>query len=126
MDISCATAYNVESMVTSRSSHRPVRGPVGQVEDLISSVKDYARQETVEPLRGAVRWVGVGTVAAVSLGMAFIYVSLGILRFSQDMGGTVLDGSWSFVHYFISLVVVAFLVVITFRRVSLRSLSKEP
>jgi len=113
-------------MVTPRSSHRPVRGPVGQVEELISSIKVYARQETLEPLRGAVRWVGVGTVAAVSLGLALVYVSLGVLRFSQDMGGTTLNGSWSFVHYFISLFVVALLVVITFSRVSQRSLSKEP
>jgi cytochrome c biogenesis protein CcdA len=112
-------------MVTPRSSHRPARGPVGQVEELFTSVKEYARQETLEPLRGAVRWVGVGSVAALSLGIALVFVSLGILRFSQDMGGTVLDGSWSFVHYFVTLCIVAILVVFTFSRVSQRSLSKK-
>jgi cytochrome c biogenesis protein CcdA len=112
-------------MDSPRSSHRPVRGPVGQAEDLFSTIKQYARQETLEPLRGAVRWLGVGTIAALSLGLALVYVSLGVLRFSQDMGGTVLDGSWSFVHYFVSLFIVAIVVVITFSRVSQRSLSKE-
>ena len=112
-------------MVMPRSSHRPARGPVGQVEELFASVKDYARQETLEPLRGAVRWVGVGSIAALSLGLALVYVSLGVLRFSQDLGGSVLDGSWSFVHYFVTLFVVAIVVAITFSRVSRRSLSKK-
>lgn len=112
-------------MVMPRSSHRPARGPVGQVEELFASVKDYARQETLEPLRGAVRWVGVGSIAALSLGLALMYVSLGVLRFSQDMGGSVLDGSWSFVHYFVTLFVVAIVVAITFSRVSRSSLSKK-
>ena len=112
-------------MVTPRSSHRPSRGPVGQVEDLYASVKNYARQETLEPLRGAARWVGVGSIAALSLGLALLYVSLAILRFSQDMGGSVLDGSWSFVHYFITLFVVAIVVAVTFSRVSQSSLSKK-
>ena len=112
-------------MVMPRSSHRPARGPVGRVEELFASVKDYARQETLEPLRGAVRWVGVGSIAALSLGLALVYVSLGVLRFSQDMGGSVLDGSWSFVHYFLTLFVVAIVVAITFSRVSRRSLSKK-
>ena len=96
------------------------------MEELFASVKNYARQETLEPLRGAARWVGVGSIAALSLGLALLYVSLAILRFSQDMGGSVLDGSWSFVHYFITLFVVAIVVAVTFSRVSQRSLSKEP
>lgn len=112
-------------MVMPPSSHRPARGPIGQVEELFASVKDYARQETLEPLRGAVRWVGIGSVAALCLGLALVFVSIGVLRFSQHMGGTVLDGSWSFVHYLITLFVVAIVVVITFSRVSRRSISKK-
>jgi len=50
---------------------------------------------------------------------------MGVLRLSQDLGGTTLDGSWSFIHYFITLCVVAALVVITFSRVSRRSLAKD-
>jgi hypothetical protein len=98
---------------------------VSQFNDLADSVKQYARQETIEPLKGAARWVGVGSVAATSLGLALIFTSLGILRLSQDVGGTVLDGSWSFVHYFITLFVVAVVVKITFSRVSQRTLAKE-
>ena len=106
-------------------SPRPPRGPVDQVGDLFGSVKQYARQETLEPIKGAVRWVAVGTLAALCLGLALVFAALGILRLSQDLGGTTLDGSWSFLHYFITLSIVAILVAVTFSRVSRRSLAKD-
>ena len=112
-------------MASSRISPRPSRGPVDQVGDLFDSVKQYARQETLEPIKGAVRWVAVGTLAALCLGLALVFTALGILRLSQDLGGTTLDGSWSFLHYFITLSIVAILVAVTFSRVSRRSLAKD-
>ena len=112
-------------MDSSRISPRPAGGPVDQVGDLVDSVKQYARQETLEPIKGAIRWVAVGSVAALCLGMALVFATLGVLRLSQDLGDTVIDGSWSFVHYFITLCVVAALVAVTFSRVSRRSLAKD-
>ena len=112
-------------MASSRISPRPPRGPVDQVGDLFDSVKQYARQETLEPIKGAVRWVAVGTLAALCLGLSLVFTALGILRLSQDLGGTTLDGSWSFLHYFITLSIVAILVAVTFSRVSRRSLAKD-
>jgi cytochrome b subunit of formate dehydrogenase len=88
-------------------------------------VKQYARQETLEPIKGAIRWVAAGSVAALCLGLALVFAALGVLRLSQDLGGTVLDGSWSFLHYLITLCVVAVLVVVIFSRVSRRSLAKD-
>lgn len=96
-----------------------------QVSDVVELVKAYAKQETVEPLKGAGRWLAVGTIASFSLGLAMVFGSLGVLRLSQDLGGTVLDGSWSFLHYFITLLVTGVLVAITFSRISQRSLAKE-
>ncbi len=112
-------------MDTSRISPRPARGPVNQVGDLVDSVKQYARQETLEPIKGAIRWVAVGSVAALCLGLALVFAALGVLRLSQDLGDTVLDGSWSFLHYFITLCVIAVLVAVIFSRVSRRSLAKD-
>ena len=112
-------------MASSRISPRPPRGPVDQVGDLFDSVKQYARQETLETIKGAVKWVAVGTLAALCLGLALVFGALGILRLSQDLGGTTLDGSWSFLHYFITLSIVAILVAVTFSRVSQRSLAKD-
>ena len=95
-----------------------------QVSDIVDSVKQYARQETLEPMKGAARWVAVGSIAALSLGISIVFLTMAVLRLSQDLGGTVLDGSWSFVHYFITLAVVAVLVALSFSRISHRSLAK--
>ena len=107
---------------TSRFRRRPA--PTDQVTDLVESVKQYARQETIEPLKGAARWVAVGSIAALSLGLAMVFLALAVLRLSQDLGGTTLDGSWSFVHYLITLIVVSILVAVSFSRISKRSLAK--
>lgn len=107
---------------TSRFRRKPAT--TEQVTDLVDSVKAYARQETLEPLRGAARWVAVGTLAALSLGLSMVFVALGVLRLSQDLGSHTLDGAWSFVHYLITLAVVSLLVWVSFSRISQRSLAK--
>jgi len=53
-----------------------------------------------------------------------VFGAMAVLRFSQDMGGTALDGSWSFLHYFITLIVMSLLVWLTFSRISQRSLAR--
>jgi hypothetical protein len=111
-------------MTDSTSRFRRRTAPSDQVTDLVESVKQYARQETVEPLKGAARWVAVGSLAALSLGLAMVFLALAVLRLSQDLGGTALDGSWSFIHYLITLIVVGVLVALSFSRISQRSLAK--
>lgn len=111
-------------MAETASRFRRTAPPAAQVTDIVDSVKAYARQETLEPLRGAARWVAVGTLAAVSLGLSMVFVALAVLRLSQDIGGTTLDGAWSFVHYLVTLVVVSILVGVSFSRISQRSLAK--
>lgn len=100
------------------------RQTVDPIVDLVDSVKSYARQETIDPIRGAARWVMVGTVAAACLGISLVMLTLGVLRLSQDLGGTALDGSWSFVHYLIALVVVSIMVAMSLSRIRQRSLAK--
>ena len=99
--------------------------PSDQVVDLFDTVKEYARQETLVPLKGAARWVAVGSLAAISLGLALVFLAVGTLRLSQDLGGTSLDGSWSFVHYLIAFSVMCLFVWFTFSRISRTSLAKE-
>lgn len=112
-------------MADSTSRFRRRVAPTDQVTDLVDSVKQYARQETIEPLRGAARWVAVGSLAALSLGLAMVFLALAVLRLSQDLGGTTLDGAWSFTHYLITLIVVSILVALSFSRISQRTLAKE-
>ena len=112
-------------MTEKTSLFRRSVSPADQVTDLFDSVKAYARQETVEPLKGAGRWLAVGSLAALSLGLAMVFASMAVLRLSQDLGGEALDGSWSFVHYFITLAIMMILVAVTFSRISQRSLAKK-
>lgn len=67
--------------------------------EIVDMVIAYARQETIEPLRGAGRWIvwGVVSMALVSIGM--VLVALGLLRLVQDLTSDVFDGAWSFVPY---------------------------
>ena len=102
----------------------PTMSGVDRVSDIVDTVKQYARQETVGPIRGAARWVAAGTVASLSLGIAMLYSALGVLRLSQDLGGGVLDGAWSFVHYLITATVLAGLAGLAVSRIGRSSLAK--
>ncbi|MEY4164669.1 MAG: hypothetical protein RLZ84_583 [Actinomycetota bacterium] len=96
-----------------------------KVVDLVDSVKVYAKQETIGPLRGAWRWLLFGLAAALSLGISMLFAILGVLRLVQHLGGEALDGGWSFVSYLIALVVTASLVALSLSRVNRPSLSKQ-
>ena len=91
----------------------------------MDSVKAYALQETVGPIKGALRWLTYGTAAAVFMGLGVLLIGLGTLRLSQDLGGSVLDGSWSFVHYLVGSAVLACAVAVSLSRVSKNSLRRD-
>ena len=95
---------------------------MGEVVDL---VKEYAKQETVGPLRGAGRWLGLGAVGAIFLGLGLILVLLGVLRLLQTEVDA-FDGSWSFVPYLIVLALCAALSALALSRVKKATLGKEP
>ena len=94
------------------------------VSDVVDSVKQYAKQETVEPLRGALRWLAFGVAGALAIGLGLTLVVVGVLRLSQDLLDEQLDGAWSFVHYVIAAVFSVILVVLALSRVQKKSLSR--
>jgi hypothetical protein len=67
-------------------------GSIGQVIDL---VKDYARQETLGPIKGAGRWLARGTAGAFLLGTGCVMLVLGVLRMVQNEFGKSFRGSWT-------------------------------
>jgi len=67
--------------------------------EIVDMVVAYARQETVEPLRGAGRWILWGVVSMVLVSAGMVLVALGLLRLVQDLSSDVFDGAWSFVPY---------------------------
>lgn len=125
MDNALLAPYTQEPMDEKKPLFRRAASTTDHVTDVVESVKAYARQETIEPLKGAGRWLAMGTLAALSLGLSIILGALGILRLSQDLGGTTLDGSWSFTHYLITMFVTGIFVAVAFSRISQRTLAKE-
>jgi predicted cobalt transporter CbtA len=57
--------------------------PDGQISGVIQLVKDYARQETLGPLKGWGRYLAFGTAGAFVIGMGLAVVLLGLLRMLQ-------------------------------------------
>lgn len=93
-----------------------------QIEQTIDMVKQYALQETVGPLKGAGRWLGLGIAGALLLGIGFVLLLLALLRVLQEETGDVFDGNWSFVPYVITLVVCLAVIGVSLSRIKKDSL----
>jgi hypothetical protein len=104
------------------SSDRAESASVSEVLDL---VKSYAKQETLSPLRGAGRWLALGTVGSLALGVGLVFILLGILRLLQTETSA-FDGAFSWVPYLIVLVVCLVLAGLSLARVKRATLGKEP
>ena len=70
------------------------KGDSGQIGQVIELVKDYARQETLGPIKGAGRWLAAGAAGAVLLGTGCVFLVLGVLRMVQNEFGRSFRGSW--------------------------------
>lgn len=94
--------------------------------EVIEFVKTYAKQETVDPLKGAGRWLGYGAAAAFTMGLGLMIVLLGLLRLVQHELDRLATGSLSWAAYGVTLVVTVVLLVLTLLRVKKSTLNKEP
>ena len=72
----------------------------------------YAKQETVQPLKGLFRFVGVGVAAMLLLGIGVLLMSVSVLRLLQtkEPFGWQLSGSLNFIPYLVSLGVLGVLI----------------
>ena len=73
--------------------------------DLWQLVRDYAKQETVDPLKSIGRFVAWGLGGALLLAIGFVFISLGVLRGLQTQTGDHLTGSYTWVPYLVTLIV---------------------
>lgn len=76
------------------------------VGDLFDLIKNYAKQETTEPLKGAGRWIGFGLAGSVLLMLGGIFMTLATLRLIQEEGPSWTTGNLSWLPYVLTLVVV--------------------
>jgi hypothetical protein len=67
--------------------------------ELLDLVVAYARQETLGPLRGLLRFVLFGVVGALALAAGGVFLLLALLRLLQDETGGVFAGTRSWLPY---------------------------
>jgi NhaP-type Na+/H+ or K+/H+ antiporter len=84
-----------------RPSKRQDPTSVGEV---IEVVKTYAKQETVEPLKRAGKYVGYGAAGGLLTGLGVSVLLLGLLRFVQSEWSRAAEGRLSWLAYVITLV----------------------
>ena len=83
--------------------------------ELFDLVRAYAKQETVEPLKGLGRFVAFGVAGSFALGIGLVLLALGGLRALQTETGTTFHGNWSWVPYVIVLVVTGLVIALVAR-----------
>jgi hypothetical protein len=93
--------------------------PIGEVvNELWELTKGYAKQETVDPLKGVGRYLAYGVAGSLLLGIGVILLMLSGLRALQTETGTALTGNWSWVPYLIVLVGGAALIGLALSRIA--------
>ena len=92
---------------------------LGEIFDL---VKAYARQETLDPLKGAGRWLGLGLAGSVLLVLGSLELILALLRALQTESGSSFTGNLSWLPYLITVVVTTVVAGILAMQINKRSL----
>jgi hypothetical protein len=94
------------------------------VTELWELLVSYAKQETVEPLKGLGRFIGFGLAAVVFGAIGVILITLGVLRVLQVHNGDHLTGNWNWVPYLVALVVLALLIALAVSRIKTKGASR--
>jgi Putative Actinobacterial Holin-X, holin superfamily III len=79
--------------------------PQETLRELRDLVIAYAKQETIDPIKGLGRYVAYGLLGALLVGTGVMFVQIGVLRILEgDLGTPHFTGNWSWVPYAIVVV----------------------
>jgi hypothetical protein len=92
----------------------PPRGD--DVSQVLDTVKAYAKQETIGPLKGVGRSIGLGLAGVICLGVGTIILLIALLRLLQTETSA-FEGNWSFVPYLIDLVLAIIVILLAVSRI---------
>ena len=85
-----------------RGERDRAKGAGGPAGDVVQLVLDYAKQETLGPLKGLLRFVGFGVAGAIGLSAGAMLLLLGLLRALQTETGSTFRGDWSWAPYLLT------------------------
>lgn len=90
------------------------------VSELWGLLKDYGKQETIDPLKTLGRFVAWGSAASVCFAIAGTLFAVAILRVLQIEGRRWLGGNWSPVAYVLALIVVSLVAYLSIKQIKKR------
>lgn len=100
-------------------------GARGAAGDVIALILDYAKQETLGPLKGLARFVAFGSAGAVGLAVGAMLLLLALLRGLQTETGSTFTGDWSWAPYLLTAVAAAAVLVLSVLRIRKGPASKR-
>jgi len=75
--------------------------------DFVQLVVDYAKQETLGPIKGLGRFVAFGLAGSLALAVGSVFLLLAVLRALQSETGTAFTGDLSWLPYLITATLAA-------------------
>ena len=91
------------------------------IPETLSELKDltvtYAKQETVEPLKGLGRFIAAGVAGSLLLGIGLVLCALAGLRALQTETGDTFDDNFTWAPYGIVLVGALLIVILAVTRI---------
>ena len=72
--------------------------------DFVQLVVDYAKQETLGPIKGLGRFVAFGLAGSLALAVGSVFLLLAVLRALQSETGSTFTGHLSWIPYLITAV----------------------
>jgi hypothetical protein len=100
-------------------------GLKGDVSSIFDLLKGYAKQETIDPLKGVGRYLGFGLAGSLLMGIGLVLVALAGLRALQTETGTTFTGNWSWAPYFITVAGTAIVIALAASRIGKGGARKE-
>ena len=92
--------------------------PKESATEVFGLVRDYAKQETVDPLKGLLGYVKRAFPGALLVGLGVIELMVFVLRLAQSEGSDIFDGRLSFIPYLITLAVATVVLLLAKRGLS--------
>jgi hypothetical protein len=92
-------------------------GRAGPAADVFALILDYAKQETLGPLKGVGRFVAFGVAGSIGIAAGALLLLLALLRALQTETGTTFAGDWSWAPYLLTAAAATIVAVLAITRI---------
>lgn len=93
-----------------------------ELKDLVVA---YAKQETIEPIKGLGRFIAFGVAGSVLVSLGLVLLVLGLLRGLQTELADTFDGNWSVAPYLLTLLACVVVLALSARAIGAAKRRKD-